>query len=73
MIKENDVNFEMTEKCHICSKLYDKNDVKIRDRCHMTGKCRGFTHESFNCNFWLTNKIPVTYDNLRGYDGHHMM
>ena len=51
MTKENEINFEMTEKCHTCSKLYDKNDVKIRDRCHVTGKCRGFTHESFICIF----------------------
>ena len=41
---------------------------KIRDHCHVTGKFRGAAHWDCNINFKLTKKVPVTFQNLRGYD-----
>ena len=48
----------------------------VKDHCHITGKYRGAAHS--NCNNKLrinhkTDKIPVVFDNLRGYDSHHLM
>ena len=63
----------MAEKCHVCNKLCDKNDVKVRDHCHVTGKCKGSAHQSCNLSFWLSIKIPIIFDNFRRYDGHDMM
>ena len=48
-------------------------NVKVRDHCHVTGKYRGAAHVSCNLNFQLTNKIPVVFHNLKGYDSHFIM
>ena len=48
-------------------------DVKVRDHCHVTGKYRGSAHQDCNLNFKLTNKIPVVFHNLKGYDSHFIM
>ena len=51
-------------------KNIDNNDEKVRDHCHITGKFRGAAHRSFNGNFQLTEKAPVIFHNLRGYESH---
>ena len=53
-------------------KIKIKN-VKVRDHCHVTGKYRGAAHASCNLNFKLTDKIPVVFHNLKGYDSHFIM
>ena len=44
--------------------------MKVRDHCHVTGKCRGAAHWSCNIDFQLTKKISVIFHNLKGYDSH---
>ena len=39
----------------------------------MTGKYRGSAHNTCNRSFRLSNKIPIIFHNLRGYDGHLIM
>ena len=53
-------------------KVQIKN-VKVRDHCHVTGKYRGAAHSICNLNFKLTDKIPVVFHNLKGYDSHFIM
>ena len=65
--------FQKESKCHICSIEYTNNDIKVRDHCHITGAYRGSAHKDCNLNFKLTNKIPVIFHNLRGYDSHFIM
>ena len=43
---------------------------KLRDNCHVIGKFRGAAHWSCNINLSLTEKAPVIFHNLRGYDSH---
>ena len=45
----------------------------MRDHCHVTGSYRGSTHQDCNPNFQITDKIPVIFHNLRGYDSHFIM
>jgi len=52
--------------------LTDK-DIKVRDHCHITGKYRGSARQDCNFNFQLTDKIPVIFHNLRGYDSHFIV
>ena len=53
-------------------KVQIKN-VKVRDHCHVTGEYRGAAHTICNLNFKLTDKIPVVFHNLKGYDSHFIM
>ena len=45
----------------------------MRDHCHVTGKYRGSAHNVCNRSYRLTNKIPVIFHNLKGYDSHLIM
>ena len=60
-------------KCHICQKYFTENDVRVRDHCHITGIYRGAAHNKCNRNFRLTDKIPVIFHNLKGYDSYLIM
>ena len=70
MTPDNEEQFQKESKCHICDKKYNNNDIKVRDHCHITGVYRGSAHQDCNLNFKLTDKIPVIFHNLRGYDSH---
>ena len=65
--------FAAATECHICRKYFTKDDVRVRDHCHITGKYRGAAHNRCNRSFRLTNKIPVIFHNLKGYDSHLIM
>ena len=73
MTKEDEESFQRDKECHICKKPFGKDDVKVRDHCHVTGKYRGSAHQDCNLNFSLTQKIPVIFHNLKGYDSHFIM
>ena len=48
-------------------------DEKVRDHCHISGKFRGAAHFSCNANFNISKKVPVVFQNLKGYDCHLIM
>ena len=47
---EDEERFQLSNICWICGKLLDFGDNKVRDHCHITGKCRGSAHWSCNIN-----------------------
>ena len=59
--------------CKECKKKFEKATKKVRDHCHVTGKYRGAAHVECNLNFQITDKIPVIFHNLRGYDSHFII
>ena len=76
MTNEDKESFRSAKECHICKISYGANDNFnniVRDHCHVTGKYRGSAHEFCNLNFQLTDKIPVVFHNLKGYDSHFIM
>ena len=73
MTEDDEKEFQKANECHICNKKYNENDVRVRDHCHITGKYRGSAHQDCNLNFRITEKIPVIFHNLRGYDSHFIM
>ena len=44
MYEEDEERFQSSNKCWICSKLFDVGDNKVRDHDHITGKYRGSSH-----------------------------
>ena len=42
--KKTELDFEITNKYHICNNLYSNKHVRQRDHCHRTGKYRGSAH-----------------------------
>ena len=70
IMSEEEDQFQSSNTCWICEKLFDNYNEKVRDRCHITGIFRGAAHWSCNINLQLTKKIPVIFHNLRGYDSH---
>ena len=65
---EEEEQFQSSNICWICEKPIE--DEKVRDHCHITGKFRGTAHRSCNINLQLTKKVPVIFQNLKGYDSH---
>ena len=70
MSEKEEEQFQSSNISWICEKLIDFDDEKVRDHCHVTGKLRGAAHWSCKTNLQLTEKVPVIFQNLRGYDSH---
>ena len=50
--------------------MIDLEDNKVRDYCHITGKYRGPAHWSCNISLKISEKVPVIFRSLRGYNSH---
>ena len=51
MTEEEENLFQKSDSCWICKKLIDRDEEKLRDHCHVTGKFRGAAHNNCNTNF----------------------
>ena len=68
---EEENNHKKVQQCNICKKLFtDKDNRKVRDHCHYTGKYRGPAHSKCNFRYKIPEFIPVAFHNLSGYDAH---
>ena len=70
IMREEEYLFQQSNSRCICEKLIDNDYEKVRDCCHVTRKVRGAAHWSCNINLQLTKKVPMIFNNLRGYDNH---
>ena len=71
MSEEEEHLFQKSNSCSICKTfINNNNEEKVRDHCHITGKCRGAAHWKCNATLKLTKKVHVIFHNLRGYDSH---
>ena len=70
IMREEEYLFQQSNSRWICEKLVDNDDEKVRDHCHVTGKVRDAARWSCNINLQLTKKVPMIFNNLRGYDSH---
>ena len=76
--KEEANQFNKATKCWICKEEFDdtpnekgyKQNEKVRDHCHFTGRYRGAAHSRCNLNYRKPDFIPVVFHNLSGYDSH---
>lgn len=66
--------FDAATECIICKKKFEKDDIKVRDHDHMTGKFRGAAHQQCNLNTnFVGLKTPCFIHNFSGYDSHLIM
>ena len=57
--------------CSICGELLGED--RVRDHCHITGHYGGAAHNICNLKYRISWKVPVVFQNLRGYDSHLIM
>ena len=72
MTEEDEDNFNNATHCGICD--HELGNDKVRDHCHMAGKCRCCAHP--NCNLLVNKKVfknPVFFHSLKGYDSHFII
>ena len=69
LTREEEKLFEKAVNCHICSREIREDD-KVRDHCHFTGKYRGAAHNKCNLLCRKPLVLPVIFHNLQGYDAH---
>ena len=73
LTEEENRSYENQKRCHKCGKLFTKDDKKVRDHCHFTGKYRGATHKKCNMNYKITKNIPIVFHNLSSYESHFII
>ena len=66
-------SYENQNRCHVCRKLFTKDDKKVKDHCHFTGKYRGAAQNKGNMNYKITKNIPIVFHNLSSYDIHFII
>ena len=69
-------NFQTASHCHICEKEFEpglSRDSLVHDHDHLSGEYRACAHSSCNLQYQLSNRIPVIFHNLKGYDHHFIM
>ena len=67
--EEEQEQFDNASDCWICGEEL-KNDNKVRDHCHYTGRYRGAAHNKCNLKYSKPKGVPVFFHNLSGYDSH---
>ena len=67
--EEEKKQFDNASDCWICGEEL-KNDNKVRDHCHYTGRYRGAAHNKCNLKYSKPKDVPVFFHNLSGYDSH---
>ena len=65
--------YENQEHCHICKKIFTKDNKNVKDHCHFTGKYRGAAHNKYNMNYKITKDIPVVFHNGSIYGNHFII
>ena len=68
-------SYEKQRVCHIYKKkfCYDKNNKKVRDHCHYTGKFRGVAHSECNLRYKAPKEISIVFHNDSTYDYHFII
>ena len=70
LMTDKDEGFKNNEICRFCEKSNISN--KVRDHCHLTGKCRGPDYQKSNINVTQKQSIffPFVFHKFSSYDYH---
>ena len=70
MTIDDEERYENLQIRWIFNEKINKDKDQERDHCRITGKFRGAAHKKCNLKLKMPRKLPVTFHNLEGYDGH---
>ena len=70
MIRDDNEYFESPSKCSIFDNDFVEGNVRVRDHCLATVKCKGTAHRDCNDNVSLNYKISIVIHILKKYDVH---
>ena len=70
---EENKSHENQKFCYICKKRFIKDNKKVTDHCHFTGKYRGTAHNKCNMNYKMSRNITVVFHNGSTYDYHFIV
>jgi len=82
---EEEAEWKTKTDCYICGCEFTKENHKIREHCHLSGKYNGAACNTCNLNFknvkiskegkeyHASVDLIVAFHNLRGYDGHFIL
>ena len=81
LTSEQEYKHDREKYCFICKNKCpgkkdddkDKNNDKVRDHCHYTGKHRGAAHRLYNLKYNTPSEIPVVFRNGSNYDYHFII
>ena len=65
--------YDNATRCYICRHEVLEGEAKspkVRDHDHITGWFIGAAHRQYNLERPVSYKIPVFFQNFRGYDAH---
>ena len=73
MNKNDWSHYNQAKTCYVCCESFTRDNYKLKDHCHVSGKFRGAACNRCNLQLRLTHTIPVIFHNLRGYDSHLLL
>ncbi|XP_020294835.1 uncharacterized protein LOC109860268 [Pseudomyrmex gracilis] len=65
--------FKNAKCCYVCEQPFERDDNRVRDYRHLTGRFRGPAHFACNLNYKQVYVVPVVFYNLSGYDAHFII
>ena len=65
-MRDDWIKFNSATHCHVCEKMFAKDDIQVRNHCHLTRRYRVSAHS--NCKD--SHCISIVFHNLSGYDAH---
>ncbi len=65
--------YKKATSCYICKESFTAENKKVRDHNHVSGYYRGPACNRCNLELTISNKIPIIFHNLKGYDSHHII
>ncbi len=85
LTEQEEQEYKLKTNCYLCDGSFTKDNKKVREHCHITGKYRGAACNNCNLNFNNLKlskegkiyspqlELIIIFHNLKGYDGHHII